>query len=201
MKRLLMLALLIATPAVAQNKKISELPDGSPGQAGDMIPIARASCPGGNCRLPFSAWGVEGALPALRRSTVIVPQVSVATLHTAPYTIADGVQGKMLLPEYVHVAKPDGTAWTATGCGLLTVAWPTALTSGPMAIFNEASTIAFFSAAQNYWISKQAPYGYWSGAPASGDPIVLYLSAADISGGTGDLTVNVWYREWGLTHP
>lgn len=51
MKRLLLLALLIAAPAFAQDKKISELPSGSPLQAGDMIPIARV---GANFRLAGS---------------------------------------------------------------------------------------------------------------------------------------------------
>ena len=59
MKRLLLLTLLIAAPAYAQDTKISALPDGSPGQATDAIPIARA---GANYRLPFSAFAT-GFLP------------------------------------------------------------------------------------------------------------------------------------------
>jgi len=53
MKRLLLLTLLIAGTAFAQSTKISDLPDGSPGQATDAIPIARA---GANYKLPFSAF-------------------------------------------------------------------------------------------------------------------------------------------------
>jgi len=51
MKRLLLLVLLIAAPGLAQDTKISALPNGSPGQATDAIPIA---CAGANYRLAGS---------------------------------------------------------------------------------------------------------------------------------------------------
>lgn len=51
MKRRMIVLLLTAAVAGAEDKKISELPDGSPLQSGDLFPIARA---GGNFRLAGS---------------------------------------------------------------------------------------------------------------------------------------------------
>jgi len=76
MKRLLMLALLIAAPGLAQDTKISALPDGSPGQATDAIPIARA---GANYRLPFSAFALLGS--PLNLSYIAEPDPLTATVN------------------------------------------------------------------------------------------------------------------------
>ncbi len=80
MERLLMLALLIAAPALAQDKKISELPDGSPPQATDAIPIARS---GSNYRLPFSAFAT-----AFTGGTITTPILASAfdNCATPPYS-------------------------------------------------------------------------------------------------------------------
>jgi len=111
-----LLAVLAGT-GFAADKKISALPDGSPGQATDAIPIARA---GANYRLPFSAFAASFSGGTIT-SPILAPAFDNCT--TPPYSFtgdtttglcssADGVVH--LRSNGVNVFSVTGTAITST---------------------------------------------------------------------------------------
>lgn len=94
--------LLIAAPGFAQDKKISALPDGSPGQATDAIPIARA---GTNYRLPFSAF-TSGATGFYSTS------LGIGNTSAAPYANLFGdVANTLTLRNGGTVGAPAGQSF------------------------------------------------------------------------------------------
>lgn len=137
-------------------------------------------------------------LPTLQKVTVVVPQASVATLFSVPYVLVSGTPSSIVIPEYAHVSKPAGSGWTTTGSGKLRIGWG-ATTAISFEHYDQATTTAFFGASADTWISFTN--GTFIGVLGTyysifGESIVLRLPAADISGGTGDLTVTLWYRVW-----
>ncbi len=82
-KLLLMTAFLLGMAVVgpAQNQKISQLPNGNPAQAGDLIPIARPSCPNGNCTI--TPGSILSSLPAGSLINAMYPANSPIVIHFA----------------------------------------------------------------------------------------------------------------------
>jgi hypothetical protein len=124
------LALLFAAPLAAQDKKISQLPDGATPQAADTLPIARPSCPGGNCRLTIGSIagktilfcsnkrgvcnGVTDDTAALNAAIVDLYDAGGGTL------VIDGtvlISGAVLLPNDGVIHEPRQPAIRITGTG------------------------------------------------------------------------------------
>lgn len=165
-------------------------------------------------RAPASS---SAGLPTLQRITVTILASQIATLHSAPVTIVPaGGANTIVGVVAAHISKSSGTGWTTAGSGGLVIAYAGALTIAPVAVqggagSQQAGTTAFLG-------SSSAQFGVYE--PGAGDisfvnfgfdsantaacfnsAIVLYLGSANISGGTGTLTVTVWYRVWPQTIP
>ena len=148
------------------------------------------------------------SLPRLQRATVKVPRASIAALKATPFTLVPGVAGKIMVPEYIHIYKQAGVAWTCVGAGRLWINWGTT-TACMWSIFDEALLTTFLGAAADTWIAASGgtagnvgSYGVLAnGNVTLGAPIQMELETAEVTVGTGDLTVNIWYRTWGLVTP
>lgn len=142
---------------------------------------------------------IEADLPRLQRATVIIPADRVATLFSSPFVLVEGVPGKIIIPTHIQVRKQAGVAWTTTSSGTLRVAVDTAVFFG---LFDQTATTAFFGAAEAVWVAEGGAGQFWSlggvtsSSAINGGNLRLLLSGANISGGSGGLVVDVWYRVW-----
>lgn len=147
---------------------------------------------------------VNAGLPAIQRATVTIAPAQIATLFTAPVTIVAGEAGFIIYPTHIHVYKQVGTAWTTTGSGSLVFRFGNAPNTQHFGIFDQASTTNFFGAGEDLWLAE-AGKGQFRGlgdlldvSAIGGAGLQLALLTANISGGTGNLIVNVWYRKWAI---
>lgn len=146
------------------------------------------------------AFGID-SLPTHRYVYRRLSPAQQATLFSVPVTIIPGKPKKIMVVTHVHVRKEAGTIWNSAGSGVLGIRFGSAGTF-QFNHFNQAITTDFFGADEDVWVAEQgagsfASLGYTTGTAASnGADIKLALATADISGGTGDLHVQLWYREW-----
>ena len=141
-------------------------------------------------------------LPKMEHVKVYVTAAQQATLFSSPVALVAGVGRKIIYPEYTHMRKLAGTAWTTAGSGSLQLGWTTSLNAQIMA--GQTYTTNFFGAAEAVWVvSGSVVNGTGSigvdtvnTSGVTGAPLRLKLGSADISGGTGTLICNVWYRLW-----
>lgn len=145
--------------------------------------------------------GEDVGLPPLRRAQVVIPPAEIATLFTAPVVLIGGQFRKLILPTHMHIRKQAGTAWTTAGSGTLRVKYAGS-NSHHWNMFDQAATTAFFGAGEAVWYGEAGKGQFWgfgdstASGPINGAGVVLDLATANISGGTGRLIVNLWYREW-----
>lgn len=141
-------------------------------------------------------------VPPLQHATVFIAQAQVATLFSSPVEIVPAQSGKIILPIYIHIRKAAGTAWTTTNSGVLAVGY--AGSSNIFSIFNQSLTDGFFGSNEQIWLgggsggaNNSGVSGFVTSAAAyNGTAIVLRLSTANISNGTGTITAQIWYRVW-----
>lgn len=146
----------------------------------------------------------EAGLPALQKATVTIAPAQQATLFSAPVTIVAGTATKIYIVEWFHVRKEAGTGWTTTGSGTLRITYDVTPFSLEAGIFDQAGTTQFFSSLQAVWTGPggkgqfQALGNTTGPGPnannVNGAGLRIALGTADISGGTGNLIVTVWYR-------
>lgn len=141
--------------------------------------------------------------PEVLKKVVVLTPAQQTTLFSVPVILVQAPSvSRAIIPVAIHVAKEAGTAWTTTGSGFLRVKWNVA--GNPTAFFlvDQATTTAFFGAAQKAWFSSvPATTLVLAAAGLPGAALALDLQTADISGGTGRLTVSIFYRIWGLERP
>lgn len=153
------------------------------------------------------AFGID-SFPVLRFAHRRLSPAQIATLFSAPVVIVPAAPGRVVIPESVRVRKAAGTIWVTAGSGQLEFSWLGLAGPFPFALFDQAHTTAFFGADQALWIATQGS-GSTVAAGNKGPcgvqldqnllrnrAIDFRLHSADISGGSGVLDVDVWYREW-----
>jgi hypothetical protein len=141
----------------------------------------------------------SAGLPALEHAELQLSAAQQATLFSVPIELVAARTGKILYLTHIHVRKQAGTGWTTTSSGVLRVGHGAAFGS-TFAQFDQATTTAFFGSSDAVWLAE-AGKGQFAGfgdhaSFLSGVSLKIWLTAADISGGTGNLIVNVWFRAW-----
>jgi hypothetical protein len=114
---LVVLLLLAALPALGQSQKISELPDGSPAQATDMIPIARA---GANYYLPFNAfltapdsvWMLKDEVDPTKTVQFQLSPFATGTARTYFFPLQTGSTNKYFLTSGSPITLPAASSRT-----------------------------------------------------------------------------------------
>lgn len=145
------LALLFYAPAVAQDKKISELPDGSPGLATDAIPIARGT---GNYRLPFSAFfgqGVDIKRFGAKGDGITDDTAAFTAAYTALAGAACGGAGGMLMLSAGTYVISSSLSWMCTNTGMIRLVGESA---GGTNGANGAATIIKYTGADTMLTSR-----------------------------------------------
>lgn len=152
--------------------------------------------------MPILSFDADGpGLPPIERVRVVVTPAEQTTLFTVPVTLVVGRPGKILLPTHLHIRKEAGTAWTTTGSGTLRIKYGN-VNSHHWNAFDQTATTAFFGAGEAVWLGEAGKGQYWgygdmtSSATIVAADIVLDLSTANISGGSGNLICNIWFRSW-----
>lgn len=183
-------------------RKISALSDGAPVQLTDEAVIARA---GQNYKLDIADLLYNPGLadfPEIQKETFTITSAQILNLFSSPVTLLPAIAGTVRVPEYCHGYRQLGTAYTVGGSdvgidgnsrnqpyfmalkGLLTDTGP-GLYIG-MRCGNSASG-SFTS------ISALA---ITSTSPLVNDPIRLTTASSDPTGGTGNLIITLYWRDW-----
>jgi hypothetical protein len=145
--------------------------------------------------------------PTLQKATVSVSAAEVATLGSVGKILVPGVAGKVIVPEALHFYRPGGfTAWN-TGGQVLAVMWEGGSWGYSYywyASFNSGddATALMLGADEMSLVTSSHSTHDWAliSTPLEGNSLTLVLSG-DPTGGTGGLTVTVWYRLWTVTPP
>ena len=177
------------------NLKISEMGEVTP-VTGDEVVIARN---GFNYKVNVEDLLGGGSLPLLQHAEVTIAPTQIATLFTLPVELVPAVSQHILYITNIHIRMEAGTALTTTGSGVLRVGHGAA-NSTTFAQFDQAATTLFFGGSGETWVGDPGK-GQFTGigdfsSNVAGISLKLWLTTADISGGTGNLIANIWYRTW-----
>ena len=141
------------------------------------------------------------------KKVVTIQPAAIASLFTTPVQLVAGIPDMIVLPTNLHVRKEAGTAWTTTGSGVLQVKYTSPGAATHWALFDQTTMDAFFAAGESVWVAE-AGKGSFSGLGDTtsanlnnGVGTSLTIATADISGGTGNLIVELWYRLWPGLNP
>lgn len=149
----------------------------------------------------------SAGIPILRKARKIITPAQVATLFTVPVLIVPGAAGRLTVPTHIHCYKQAGTAWTVGTPGQLGLANVGGGGAHSFLMFNQTATQNFFNNAnESWWIAEagkgsSAGFGDDQSNLIAGNGHELHLTSANISGGTGNLIVTVFYRIWGKDKP
>lgn len=128
--------------------------------------------------------------------TTRIPSASLLTLFTTPFTIlaAQGA-GLAIVPTRVAVHKPAGTAYGGIAVGEdLVLKWTNAAGAQIISVI-ETTGFLDQATAQTRFAFPPATVGATAGdlTPAANAAVVAHLLVGDITTGTSDLYVRMWY--------
>lgn len=141
-----------------------------------------------------------GLIPPLQRNVTVISAAQVATMFTVPVTVISGITGKIIIPEYFHIEKEAGSAWTLGSSGVLTLELDATPFTNHAALFDQGTTNTFFGAVKAIWQGStgNTALGLTTGthATSGAGARMLFASADPSTPGTGNLIVTLYYRVW-----
>jgi len=172
------------------DKKFSEFADGTPAQSSDVLLVARGS---DNYRLAVSEISPIPQLPA----QTVLASTDLYTLSGGTKVLVAGVPGKIIVPYLVQYDKAAGIAYTLNSVSRINVCVASA--TGTVLAFSLTAGMMDQAAAKNdYSVHPgSATGGYTAALTAAGTGASLVagrLGGTDLSAGTGDLTITIFYR-------
>lgn len=128
--------------------------------------------------------------PILQQADFILAPAAYSNAFSTPIVLVSAVSGQMAILEAVLVYKEAGTAWT-TGSGNLQISH----TGEGSNSFSIGKAGLFDQAAAETAVGTQTTFASYNRAAHFQDAnLVLSLTSANMTGGTGNLRVRLWYR-------
>lgn len=137
-------------------------------------------------------------------SRLVVSSTQLLSLFSTAVTLVPGVSGYFYIPRFVHLVKDAGTAYTLNGSTAIgiyhgSVAGLAVATVNPVGFMDQTGQLTAFASGPN---ALTVPYGSFTAAQitaANGAALVIANAVANLTVGTGNLTVLCVYEVWPMT--
>ena len=184
------------------DRKISELMSGSPAQATDELPIARAGSP---FKLDVSdiKSPIDLQFPEIQDDVFNIASSQILNLFSSPVVLLPAIAGTIRTPVNGHVYREPGLAYTIAGTdvgiygNVGTQPWFTAM-KGLLTVIGPGINIGFGvgNSASGAFTSLSVSSVPTSSDGKVGSSVDLRTFTSDPTGGTGGLVITLYWRDW-----